>query len=179
MDELGLREAAVSTRDEDIVIEVPGEDEKSFAHIRDIISQTARLEFKLLDDDSDYMKELQDKGVIFKKWPIEFLKVFEEALQDFTTKEAMDLLEKADVRSAPWHNYETLFHDPGVLEHVRTMGAPPPVVLVSGAHEAVPPGHLSPFVTGYVGKPFDVRHLIATCTGATNFASSSPAWTGR
>ncbi len=62
VDELGLREAAVSTRDEDIVIEVPGEDEKSFANIRDIISQTARLEFKLLDDDSDYMKTVQEKA---------------------------------------------------------------------------------------------------------------------
>jgi preprotein translocase subunit SecD len=60
VDELGLREAAVSTRDEDIVIEVPGEDEKSFANIRDIISQTARLEFKLLDDDSDFMKKVQE-----------------------------------------------------------------------------------------------------------------------
>jgi len=62
VDELGLREAAVSTRDEDIVIEVPGEDEKSFANIRDIISQTARLEFKLLDDDSDFMKGLREKA---------------------------------------------------------------------------------------------------------------------
>jgi preprotein translocase subunit SecD len=62
VDELGLREAAVSTRDEDIIIEVPGEDEKSFANIRDIISQTARLEFKLLDDDSDFMKSVQEKA---------------------------------------------------------------------------------------------------------------------
>src|SRR5262249_51204725 len=30
VDELGLREAAVTVRDEDIVIEVPGEDEKTF-----------------------------------------------------------------------------------------------------------------------------------------------------
>lgn len=54
VDELGLREAAISTRDEDIIVEVPGEDEKSFATIREIISQTARLEFKLLDDDTDF-----------------------------------------------------------------------------------------------------------------------------
>jgi len=54
VDELGLREAAVSSRDEDIIVEVPGEDEKSFATIREIISQTARLEFKLLDDDADF-----------------------------------------------------------------------------------------------------------------------------
>lgn len=54
VDELGLREASVSTRDEDIIIEVPGEDEASFRNIRDIIGQTARLEFKLLDDDTDF-----------------------------------------------------------------------------------------------------------------------------
>jgi preprotein translocase subunit SecD len=54
IDELGLREAAVSTRDEDIIVEVPGEDEASFRNIRDIIGQTARLEFKLLDDDTDF-----------------------------------------------------------------------------------------------------------------------------
>lgn len=58
VDELGLREAAVSTRDEDIIVEVPGQDEKDFATIREIISQTARLEFKLLDDDTDYMGEV-------------------------------------------------------------------------------------------------------------------------
>jgi preprotein translocase subunit SecD len=62
VDELGLREAAVSTRDEDIIIEVPGEDEKSFANIRDIISQTARLEFKLLDDDTDFFKSIRENA---------------------------------------------------------------------------------------------------------------------
>jgi preprotein translocase subunit SecD len=54
IDGLGLKEAAVSTRDEDIIIEVPGNDERQFAEIRDIISQTARLEFKMLDDDVDF-----------------------------------------------------------------------------------------------------------------------------
>jgi preprotein translocase subunit SecD len=59
VDELGLREAAVSSRDEDIIVEVPGEDEKSFATIREIISQTARLEFKLLDDETDFFGAVQ------------------------------------------------------------------------------------------------------------------------
>ncbi|MCA9633162.1 MAG: protein translocase subunit SecD [Myxococcales bacterium] len=59
VDELGLREAAVSTRDEDVIVEVPGEDEKSFQQIRDIISQTARLEFKLNDDESTFFKDLE------------------------------------------------------------------------------------------------------------------------
>ena len=55
VDELGLREAAVTVRDEDIIIEVPGEDERTFREIRDIISQTARLEFKMLDDGTDFI----------------------------------------------------------------------------------------------------------------------------
>ena len=54
VDDLGLREAAVSTREEDIIVEVPGQDESAFKEIRDIISQTARLEFKLLDDETDF-----------------------------------------------------------------------------------------------------------------------------
>jgi preprotein translocase subunit SecD len=62
VDELGLREAAVTVRDEDIVIEVPGEDESTFKEIRDIISQTARLEFKMLDDANDFLGNVT-KGV--------------------------------------------------------------------------------------------------------------------
>jgi preprotein translocase subunit SecD len=50
VDGLGLREAAVTTRDEDIILEVPGSDEKSFNEIKDSIRETARLEFKLVDD---------------------------------------------------------------------------------------------------------------------------------
>src|SRR6185369_2017216 len=59
VDELGLREAAVTVRDEDIIIEVPGEDERTFKEIRDIISQTARLEFKMLDDATDFFGAIQ------------------------------------------------------------------------------------------------------------------------
>ncbi len=49
VDELGLREASVTTRDEDIVIEVPGENKAAFEEIKDIIRRTARLEFKMVD----------------------------------------------------------------------------------------------------------------------------------
>jgi preprotein translocase subunit SecD len=62
VDELGLREASVTVRDEDIIIEVPGEDEKTFREIREIISKTARLEFKILDDDTDFFGPLRKKG---------------------------------------------------------------------------------------------------------------------
>jgi preprotein translocase subunit SecD len=50
IDGLGLKEAAVTTRDEDIIVEVPGSDEASFNNIKDTIRTTARLEFKMLDD---------------------------------------------------------------------------------------------------------------------------------
>ena len=64
VDELGLREAGVSTRDEDIIVEVAGKasgdedaakEQARFDEIREIISQTARLEFKLLDDELDVL----------------------------------------------------------------------------------------------------------------------------
>jgi preprotein translocase subunit SecD len=59
VDDLGLREAAVSTREEDVIVEVPGQDEAAFKEIRDIIGQTARLEFKLLDDETDFFGPLR------------------------------------------------------------------------------------------------------------------------
>lgn len=58
VDAMGLREASVSTRGEDIIVEVPGEDEKAFNEIRELISQTARLEFKMVDDASQYFQDL-------------------------------------------------------------------------------------------------------------------------
>ncbi len=51
VDELGLKEAAVATRDEDIIVEVPGTDEEAFQEIRDLVGKTARLEFKLVADE--------------------------------------------------------------------------------------------------------------------------------
>lgn len=62
VDSKGLKEASVSTRDEDIIVEVPGEDEASFKEIRDLISQTARLEFKLLDDGSGFFAQVEQNS---------------------------------------------------------------------------------------------------------------------
>ncbi len=63
VDELGLREASVTTRDEDIIIEVPGKDEKAFNEVKEIIRRTARLEFKMLDDDADFFGKIPDTDV--------------------------------------------------------------------------------------------------------------------
>jgi preprotein translocase subunit SecD len=58
IDSLGLKEANVTVRDEDIIIEMPGDDDRAFAEIRDIISQTARLEFKMVDDEVDFFEPI-------------------------------------------------------------------------------------------------------------------------
>ena len=58
IDGLGLKETALTVRDEDIIIEVPGDDDRAFAEIKDIISQTARLEFKMVDDEVDFFESI-------------------------------------------------------------------------------------------------------------------------
>jgi len=50
-------EVGIASRDEDIILEIPGENEAQFAEIRDIVSQTARLEFKMVDDDHDFFEQ--------------------------------------------------------------------------------------------------------------------------
>jgi preprotein translocase subunit SecD len=52
IDELGLKETSVTARGDTIVVEVPGQNNEEFNRIRDIIRRTARLEFKLLDDET-------------------------------------------------------------------------------------------------------------------------------
>lgn len=60
IDEMGLREASVMTRDTDIVVELPGASEADFERMREIIARTARLEFKVVDDLSDFVRNLTD-----------------------------------------------------------------------------------------------------------------------
>lgn len=60
VDELGLKEASVATRDEDIIIEVPGNDKAAFDDIKETIRRTARLEFKMVDDGSDFFGNIKD-----------------------------------------------------------------------------------------------------------------------
>jgi preprotein translocase subunit SecD len=60
IDEFGVREAAVSVRDANIVVELPGASQEEFDSIREIIGRTARLEFKIVDDVSDFVNGLDD-----------------------------------------------------------------------------------------------------------------------
>jgi preprotein translocase subunit SecD len=75
IDGLGVKEASLTVRDDDLNIEVPGDDEKQFAEIRELIGQVARLEFKMVDDNVDFFEakaagkgEELPKGLVF---PIE------------------------------------------------------------------------------------------------------------
>ncbi len=54
VDDQGVKEASVTARDEDIIIEMPGEDEAAFAKIRELVSTTARMDFKMVDDNVDF-----------------------------------------------------------------------------------------------------------------------------
>jgi len=60
VDEMQVREMTVIGRGEDIIVEIPGADQASFDRIREVISRTARLEFKILEDESTYIADLTD-----------------------------------------------------------------------------------------------------------------------
>ena len=58
IDELNVKETSITARGETIVVEVPGQDQNYFNQIRDIIRRTARLEFKILDDESTALGDI-------------------------------------------------------------------------------------------------------------------------
>ncbi len=60
VDEMQVREMTVIGRGEDIIVEIPGADQASFDRIREVISRTARLEFKVLEDESTFVADLTD-----------------------------------------------------------------------------------------------------------------------
>jgi preprotein translocase subunit SecD len=60
VDEKGLKEASVTVRDEDIIIEVPGQSDKDFEDLKRLIGQTARLEFKMLDDEANFFGKFKE-----------------------------------------------------------------------------------------------------------------------
>ncbi|MBL8604351.1 MAG: protein translocase subunit SecD [Myxococcales bacterium] len=58
IDELAVKETSITARGETIVVEVPGQDEAYFNQIQEIIRRTARLDFKILDDESTLLEEI-------------------------------------------------------------------------------------------------------------------------
>ena len=61
IDTMGVAEASVIGRDTDIIVEIPGASDETFDRIRAIIQRTARLEFKVLDEEgSSFLTSLTD-----------------------------------------------------------------------------------------------------------------------
>jgi preprotein translocase subunit SecD len=58
VDKLGVAEPTIIKKGTDIIVELPGLKPSDFERIKSIIGRTAQLEFKIVDDDSDYMKKI-------------------------------------------------------------------------------------------------------------------------
>lgn len=58
INEKGVAEPNVVEKGDEILVELPGLDKDSIQETRDIIARTAKLEFKVVDDGSEYMRKL-------------------------------------------------------------------------------------------------------------------------
>ncbi len=58
INEKGVAEPTVVEKGDEILVELPGLDKDSIQETRDIIARTAKLEFKVVDENSEYMKKL-------------------------------------------------------------------------------------------------------------------------
>lgn len=58
VDQFGVAEPTIIKKGTDIVVELPGAKAKDFERIKNIIGRTAQLEFKIVDDGSEYMKKV-------------------------------------------------------------------------------------------------------------------------
>ena len=60
VDKTGVADPTIVKKGDDIVVELPGTDDKENEHIRSIINRTAQLEFKMVDDGTAYMQKLAE-----------------------------------------------------------------------------------------------------------------------
>jgi len=58
VDQFGVAEPTIIKKGTDIVVELPGAKAQDFERIKSIIGRTAQLEFKIVDDSSEYMKKV-------------------------------------------------------------------------------------------------------------------------
>lgn len=61
VDRSGVADPTIVKKGDDIVVELPGTDDKENERLRGIINRTAQLEFKIVDDGSQYMVKLAQK----------------------------------------------------------------------------------------------------------------------
>jgi preprotein translocase subunit SecD len=67
VDKLGVAEPTIIKKGTDIIVELPGLKPSDFERIKSIIGRTAQLEFKIVDDGSEYMKKVA--GAVPKRDP--------------------------------------------------------------------------------------------------------------
>ena len=58
IDEKGISEPNVVSKGDQIIVELPGLDQDSIKRVKDIISRTAKLEFKVVDDGDTFMRSV-------------------------------------------------------------------------------------------------------------------------
>jgi preprotein translocase subunit SecD len=58
LDETGVAEPSVVEKGDDIIVELPGLDDEAIQRIRSTIARTAKLEFKVVDNDAPFMRDL-------------------------------------------------------------------------------------------------------------------------
>jgi preprotein translocase subunit SecD len=58
IDKRGVSEPSVKAKGEQIVVELPGLQESEIERVKDLIGRTAKLEFKMIDDGSEFMQKL-------------------------------------------------------------------------------------------------------------------------
>ena len=68
VDKMGVAEPTIIKKGSDIIVELPGLKPADFERIKGIIGRTAQLEFKIVDDGSEYMKRVaaavpKDSGI--------------------------------------------------------------------------------------------------------------------
>lgn len=61
IDARGVSEPTVITKGDQIIVELPGLDEEAINRVKDIIARTAKLEFKIVDEKSEYMRALYNR----------------------------------------------------------------------------------------------------------------------
>src|SRR5690606_6969970 len=60
IDKRGVPEPSVKEKGQQIVVELPGLDEEETERVKDLIGRTAKLEFKMVDEGSEHMRQLFD-----------------------------------------------------------------------------------------------------------------------
>ena len=61
IDEFGVSEPSIRAKGRDIIVELPGLDDDEFERVQKLIGRTAQLEFKMVDDKSDFMQKVSAK----------------------------------------------------------------------------------------------------------------------